>query len=254
MGKIIACTNQKGGVGKTTTAINLAASLGLLGHRTLLVDLDPQANSTSGAGLDKSLSFKSVYEVLLGSAKPAEAVYKTNFENLYILPASMSLAGAEIELVNIEKRESRLRQALGGLRENFDFIIIDCPPSLGLLTLNGLNAADTIIIPLQCEFFALEGLSQLINTVRQVKSHFNPTLELEGILFTMYDGRLLLTNQVVAEIKKHFPKKIYKNIIPRNVKLSEAPSFGMPAYYYDKGSKGAQAYIEFATELLSKQV
>ena len=253
MGKIIACTNQKGGVGKTTTAVNLAASLGVLGQRALLVDLDPQSNSTSALGIDKTNDYRSVYEVLLGSATPAQAVYQTGFQNLFILPSSLNLAGAEIELVSMERRESRLRQALGALRESFDFIIIDCPPSLGLLTLNGLNAADTYLIPLQCEFFALEGLSQLINTVRQVKTRFNPTLDLEGILFTMYDGRLLLTHQVVSEIKKHFPKKIYKNIIPRNVKLSEAPSYGQPAYYYDKNSKGAQAYCEFAGELLARQ-
>ena len=253
LGKIIACSNQKGGVGKTTTAVNLSAALGLLGKKVLLVDLDPQSNATSGVGVDKRSAKFSVYDILTGRAPAENAVIKTEFQNLFIIPSSISLVGAEIELVSAVRRESLLRTALGGIRDSFDYIFIDCPPSLGLITLNGLNAAEGVLIPLQCEYYALEGLSQLINTIRQVKEHYNPALDIEGILFTMFDGRLLLTNQVVSEVKKHFPKKIYKTIIPKNVKLSEAPSYGMPVCYYDRRSKGSESYLDLAKEYLNRQ-
>lgn len=248
----MAIVNQKGGVGKTTTAVNLAAALGNKDKRVLLVDTDPQGNTTSGYGITKKSLEKTSYEMLLGSCSAQETIIETEFKNVSLIPAGMDLAGAEIELADLEKRESRLKTALALINDNYDFIIIDCPPSLGLITLNCLCAAQTLIVPIQCEFYALEGLSQLIATVRTVKRLYNPYIEIEGVLLTMYDGRLNLTQQVVDEVKKCFPKKVYSTFIPRNVRLSEAPSFGQPVMYYDKTSKGAIAYDELADEFLSK--
>ena len=253
MAKIIAVVTQKGGVGKTTSAVNIAAALGELGKKCLLVDIDPQGNATSGVGVDKRTVGKSTYDLLMGETDGASAVVKTPFANLSIIPASLALAGAEIEMVDVPHREKRLKAALAPCREQFDFILIDCPPALGLLTLNALVAADTFLIPAQPEYYALEGLSQLIATVRQVKRLYNPTLELEGVLFTMYDGRTHLTQQVVAEVKKFFPRRVYATVIPRTVRLAEAPSYGRPINYYDKAGKGAKAYMELAREVLSQQ-
>ncbi len=250
MGKIIAVANQKGGVGKTTSAVNLAASLGDRGKRVLLADTDPQGNSTSGVGVDRRSCQCSAYEVLVGGAKAQEALVQTEFKNLSLLPSNMDLAAAELELASRENREAVLKNALGAVRGDFDYILIDCPPSLGLITTNALTAADTLLIPIQCEYYALEGLSQLMNTVRRVKRQYNPLLDIEGVLLTMYDGRLNLTQQVVEEVKKYFPRKVFKTVIPRTVRLSEAPGFGQPALYYDKGSRGAQAYRELAGEIL----
>lgn len=253
MAKVIAVVTQKGGVGKTTSAVNLASCLGELGKKCLLVDADPQGNATSGVGVDKRKVKLSTYDLLVGEAAAREAVVKTDFARLWLIPASMALAGAEIEMVDVPRRESRLKAALAPCRDDYDFIIIDCPPALGLLTLNALVAADTFLIPAQPEYYALEGLSQLIATVRQVKRLYNPTLELEGVLFTMYDGRTNLTQQVVAEVKKFFPRRVYGTVIPRAVRLAEAPSFGQPINYYDKGCKGAQAYLKLAKEIMERQ-
>ena len=252
MGKIIAVVNQKGGVGKTTSTVNLAAAIGYKGFSVLLVDIDPQGNATSGLGVNKRGLKNSTYNLLLGQTTTEECLIQTNFKNVSLLPSNIDLAGAEIELVDTPKRESRLKTELAPVRDKFDYIFIDCPPSLGIITLNGLCAADTLIVPIQCEYFALEGLSQLIATVRQVKRLYNAGLDIEGVLLTMYDSRLNLTMQVVNEIKKYFPKKIYKTPIPRNVRLSEAPSFGQPIIYYDKMSKGSEAYIAVADEFISQ--
>lgn len=252
MAKNIAIVNQKGGVGKTTTAVNLTASLGDKGYKTLLVDIDPQGNSTSGMGINKKGLDKNSYEILAGGCTAKDAIIKTEFKNVDVIPSSMDLAGAEIELADMDNRGLRLKDALAMVYNDYDFVILDCPPSLGLITLNGLCAADSLIVPIQCEFYALEGLSQLIATVRTVKRLYNPYIEIEGVLLTMYDGRLNLTQQVVDEVKKCFPKKVYKTFIPRNVRLSEAPSFGQPVLYYDKHSKGAKAYSDFADEVLKQ--
>lgn len=252
MGKIIAIVNQKGGVGKTTTAVNLAAGVGLAGKKVLLVDADPQGNSTSGFGINKKQAKITTYQLLIGMGKLESAVIKTEFKGVDVIPSSMDLAAAEVDLIEIEHREAQLKMALAAAREQYDYIFIDCPPSLGLITINALNAGDTVLVPIQCEYFALEGLSQLMASVRQVKRLYNPTLEIEGIVLTMYDGRLNLTGQVVAEIKKYFADKLYKTVIPRAVRLSEAPSYGMPIQYYDKRSKGADAYTDLAKEFLKK--
>ncbi len=251
MGKIIAVANQKGGVGKTTTAVNLAACVASKGKKVLLVDFDPQGNASSGCGFNKKQG-KTAYELVSGQATAEEVLFKTDYKNLWLIPSKSNLAGAEIELVDVENRESVLKRALATCSSDFDYIFIDCPPSLGLLTLNCLCATNTVIIPVQCEYFALEGLSQLVGTLRNVKMLYNPDIDIEGVLFTMYEGRKNLTVQVAAEVKKYFPKKIYATVISRNVRLSEAPSYGQPIEYYDRNSKGAKAYIELAEEFLKK--
>ena len=252
MGKIVSIVNQKGGVGKTTSAVNLAAGLGISGKKVLLVDIDPQGNSTSGYGVNKKEVKKSSYDLLINNASVKETIVNTNFKNVSLVPSNMDLAGAEVELIDIENRHEKLKNALLVVRENYDFILIDCPPSLGLITINALNASDTVLVPIQCEYYALEGLSQLISSIRQVKRLYNPNLELEGVLLTMYDGRLNLTQQVVGEIKRYFADKLFSTVIPRGVRLSEAPSYGMPIQYYDKHSKGASAYNALAKEFLKR--
>ncbi len=252
MGKIISVVNQKGGVGKTTTAVNLAAGVGLAGKKVLLVDADPQGNTTSGYGVSKKDNTATSYELLVGKTRVEPAIISTEFKNVDIVPASMDLAAAEIDLIETERRESQLKIALSPIREKYDYIFIDCPPSLGLITINALVASDTVLVPVQCEYFALEGLSQLMASVRQVKRLYNPTLEIEGIVLTMFDGRLNLTQQVVGEIKKYFANKLYKTVIPRAVRLSEAPSYGTPIQYYDKRSKGSIAYNDLAKEFIKK--
>lgn len=253
MGKTVSIFNQKGGVGKTTTCINFAAGLGLKGKKTLLVDCDPQGNSTSGVGVDKSEIEASSYDVLINETPAKEVIIETKFKNLSLLPANMNLAGAELELAENENRFKVLKKALAPIVMDYDYIIIDCPPSLGLLSLNALTASDTLIVPLQCEYYALEGLSQLLGTVRTVKQNYNEHLEVEGIVYTMYDRRLKLNQQVVDEVNNYFPNKSYKTFIPRSVKLAEAPSFGEPVIYYEKYTKPSFAYKKLVDEFLKKQ-
>lgn len=252
MGKIISVVNQKGGVGKTTTAVNLAAGVGRLGKKVLLVDADPQGNSTSAYGVDKQRLTVTVYDLLIGKAKAEQAIVKTGFEGVDIIPCNMDLAGAEVELISVDRREAQLKNALCLIKSDYDYIFIDCPPSLGLITINSLCASDTVLVPIQCEYFALEGLSQLISTVRQIKRLYNPGIEIEGILLTMFDGRLNLTQQVVTEVKKFFKRELFSTTIPRAVRLSEAPSHGKPVQYYDPRNKGAKAYDELAQELIKR--
>ncbi len=250
MARVIAVANQKGGVGKTTTSINLAACLGVLGEKVLLIDIDPQGNSTSGVGIDKMMIKKTIYNVLVNEEPIEENIIETEYENLYILPSNIQLAGAEVELVPAISREHKLKNAIEGIRDKYDFIIIDCPPSLGLLTLNALTAADTVLVPIQCEYYALEGLGQLLSTISLVQKYLNKSIEVEGVLLTMFDARTNLSMQVVEEVKKHFKSKVYKTIIPRNVRLSEAPSHGKPIISYDSKSKGSEVYMELAKEVL----
>lgn len=252
MVKTVSVINQKGGVGKTTTAVNLSAAVGALGKRVLLVDIDPQGNSTSGYGINKRDIKNSTYDMLINGVKASEILINTEFKNVDLLPSNINLAGAEVEMIGSEKRESLVKMALAEIWGNYDFIFLDCPPSLGLITINALCASDSFLVPIQCEYYALEGLAQLMATVRQIKRLYNPNIEIEGVLLTMYDGRLNLTSQVVDEVKRFFPQKVYSTSIPRNVRLSEAPSFGEPVMYYDKNSKGAAAYAALAEEFLRK--
>ena len=252
MAKILAFANQKGGIGKTTSAINVAAGIGLLGKKVLLVDLDPQGNSTSGVGVNKRAVKATSYDVLISRAEAADALLKTPYDNLYIMPANMNLAAAEFELVSVTGREKRLDNALSACKNAFDYIIVDCPPSLGILTINALAASDGLIIPMQCEYFALEGLSQLAMTAKQCKKLYNPRLEITGIIITMYNGRLNLTLQVLEELKKYYGDKLISTPVPRSVRLSEAPSYGKPIQYYDRFSKGALAYNDIAKEIVGR--
>ena len=252
MGKIIAIVNQKGGVGKTTTAVNLTAAIGALGKKALLVDIDPQGNATSGLGVNKREITLSSYDNIINGVPAEKTILHSPFKNVDVIPSNMDLAGAELELVDVPRREAKLRTSLALIKSQYDYILLDCPPSLGLITLNGLCAADTLLVPIQCEYYALEGLSQLISTVRSIKRLYNPLIDIEGVLLTMYDGRLNLTQQVVDEVKRFFPQKVFATVIPRTVRLSEAPSFGQPVKYYDRSSKGTIAYNNLAAELIEK--
>lgn len=252
MGKIIAIANQKGGVGKTTTTINLGACLASMGYKTLLIDSDPQANTTSGLGFNPSEIENSVYECMVDGVEVEKAIFPTKFKNLDLLASHIDLVGAEVEMINLQNREGRMKLALAKAKLDYDFIIIDCSPSLGLITVNSLVAADSILIPVQCEYFALEGLGKLLNTIKIVQQKLHPSLKIEGILMTMYDLRIRLSNQVVSEINAHFPNLVFNTIIPRNIRLSEAPSYGIPVLEHDKDSKGSMSYMNLAKELLVK--
>ena len=252
MGKIIAIANQKGGVGKTTTAINLASSLGVLEHKTLIIDADPQANSTSGLGIEPREVTKSIYEVMIGNIDVNEAIVHTEVPNLDIIPAHINLVGAELEMIDMENRESMMKQAIVSLKDKYEFIFIDCAPSLGLITVNALTVADTVLIPVQCEYFALEGLGKLLNTIKIVQANLNAELSIEGILLTMYDHRLRLGNQVFEDVRTHFKDLVFNTVIYRNVRLSEAPSFRKPVILYDAASKGSLNYLNLAREILTK--
>jgi len=254
VGKAVAIFNQKGGVGKTTTNINLATCLAIKGKRVLIIDIDPQGNTTRGLGISKKHLENTIYDVLIkNNTEPKDAIINTGIPNLWILPASVDLAGAEIELVELEGREHRLKNSLKNIKDDYEYIFIDCPPSLGLLTINSLTAVDSVLIPIQCEFYALEGVSQLMSTIELVRRNLNPKLEVQGVILSMFDGRTNLSIQVVEEVKKYFKDKVYATVIPRNVKLAEAPSYGLPITHYDPGSKGAEAYREFADEFLNNE-
>jgi chromosome partitioning protein len=252
MGKIIAVANQKGGVGKTTSAINLAASLAALEYNTLVVDADPQANATSGMGFNPKEVQNSIYECMVDGVDILSVIRNTEIEYLYLLPSHIDLVGAEVEMVNLDNREEKMRNVLLPIKDAYDFIIVDCSPSLGLITINALTAADSVIIPVQCEYYALEGLGKLLNTIKIIQSRLNVNLEIEGILLTMYDVRLRLSNQVVEEVNSHFQHIVFKTVVPRNIKLSESPSFGLPAIAYDAESKGSVSYINLAQEILER--
>lgn len=251
--KILAITNQKGGVGKTTTCVNLAASLASLGRRVLLIDLDPQGNATTGSGADKAHLKLSIYHVLIGEKSLGEVLIKSEKGGFDIAPSNRDLAGAEVELVNELARETRLKTAIAKLGTQYDFVLLDCPPALNLVTVNALTAANAVMIPMQCEYYALEGLSDLVNTIKKVRAHLNPTLEIEGLLRTLFDNRNMLAQQVSAQLINHFGEKVYQTIIPRNIRLAEAPSYGVPVLVYDRSSKGALAYLELAREIIGKR-
>lgn len=254
MGKVIAIANQKGGVGKTTTAVNLSACLGKRGKKTLIIDIDPQGNTTSGLGIDPRGIEQSIYDCIINDVPMQDVILKTDFEGLWICPSNINLAGAELELVMKDNREFVLKRAISEVKDRFDFILIDCPPSLGLITLNSFTATDSILVPIQCEYYALEGLSQLTNTIKMVKKRLNPHLAMEGVLLTMFDARTNLSIQVVEEVKKFFGNKVYGTIIPRNVRLSEAPSFGQPIIEYDRNSRGAECYTDLADEVIERNL
>lgn len=253
MGRIIAVANQKGGVGKTTTTINLSASLAVKGQKVLVIDMDPQGNTTSGFGIDKNALENTVYELILGECSVQECLLKNVIDNVSIIPSNVNLAAAEIELIGVEKKEYILKNEVDWVKDQFDFIVIDCPPSLSMLTVNAMTTADTVLVPIQCEYYALEGLSQLIHTVNLVRERLNPNLDIEGILFTMYDARTNLSMQVVENVKSHLNQRIYKTMIPRNIRLAEAPSYGMPINLYDPRSSGAESYMALAEEVMNRK-
>ncbi len=250
MGKVIAIFNQKGGVGKTTTNVNLSACIAEKGKKVCVIDIDPQGNTTSGLGVDKNILENTIYDIIIGETNIKGVIVDTEYENLHLIPSSVQLAGAEIELTGMKNREIKLKQAINEIKEDYDYIFIDCPPSLGLLTINSLAAVDSVLIPIQCEYYALEGVSQLMNTIQLIKKNLNPKLEIQGVVLSMFDGRTNLSIQVVDEVKNYFKGKVYTTIIPRNVRLAEAPSFGQPIIYYDVRSKGAEAYTDLAEEFL----